>query len=490
MSRTQAIKGFKSKLKVALSSLVQLPSLLLFSIFLFAAGNASAITESVNVTGGGVLTFNRIQQSIKNTGCFDIPYLYWQSYTSFSYSNASVSNPTAIASFKVTGCLDTVITRTPAKLFLANGCAIDVQTGPISAALTCPNVMIHPKYIVVGVTYAPPGPSSSVQYTQANLTQTTITDASSYLAGTTQTVSLSAGGKIFGAVNGSVVVSSTSSASQTTSSTNATTISFSDATSYRLTGPPTPTVSVNTPINHDYDIIWLWLNPIAMYTVNASSPKLLQFNGFAYDMADMARMDIYPVQVGQLNGRIPMSASMVNVLSRSWAASNQTFPAGGGPGLTAADYVNILAYNPYSNSAYSVPPTLITSLDKRYSLTGTANGNVQSFFYGPGQLTQTYSNTYVDSTIATQGVTLVNTQSYGVDVTTSVTAGLTYSAALKTLNTQTWTNTQSKAITNTTTQINQLSIGSPCSSCAYTGPTVFAVYQDNIFGTFMFDPVR
>lgn len=481
------------KLIAAGSLLRQLPILMLIVITSIINSNAYATTSSIYVTNGAVLTYTETARAIKNVGCSDIPTLIMYTYGSFSYSGAQITNPTAVATFEFTGCQNSNLIDIPATLNLSNGCTILVnpsQGGVPSASLSCPNVSIHPKYVIVGVTYAPPGPSSYVQYTQSNLFGTTISDSQTYSAQTSLTTTASAG-SLPGWISGKLQVSAGSSATQTRTSSNATTLSFTNLSSYKVMGPPSPPVSINTPINHNYDVIWLWLNPVAMYSV---ATNYVQFNGFAYNEADLAGVDIYPVLVGQLNGSIPMDPSLVQELSRSWA-SVQTFPAGDGPGLTLADFANILASDPFTNSAYSVSPSATTSGDKRFTLTGSTSVNggapAQSFIYAPGTVTETYSNTYVNSTLASSGVTNQTAQTYGVDFTVTATTqyGI-YSLDLKTSNTQTWTYQQSKSLTNTSTQIDLLSLGTPCASCAYTGPTVFEVYQDNIFGTFMFNPVR
>jgi hypothetical protein len=458
---------------------------------------ASNWTTSVAVPGGGTLSFTESLQTVQNPTCkFDIPTYLVRSASLFSYSAATVVNPTEISKVtSVPGCSGDIVT-TPAVLHLSNNCSLTVVVayydGSVSATQSCPNVTLYPKYMVLGVTYAPPGPSSSVTYTLSNALSTTVTDSSSYSTSTQLTTSLSGGGKIYGALNGQVDLSSSTTATQTATSSTSTTVSATNLTSYKLSGPPSPPVSVNTPINHDYDIVWVWLNPVAIYTY---ATNLVTFNGFAYDEADLAGMDIYPVQIGMLRGTIPMDPSLKAELDRGWAASSQWYPNGGSPALTAADYADIMAADPYTNASYSVSPSARTSPDQRFTLVGltpsTGGTQLQSFIYAPGSLSETFSNTYVNSSSTTKGASSTHSQSYGVALSASLKYG-DYSASLKVANTLTWTNMQSSSIanSNTTTQIASFTLGSPCASCAYTGPTVFEVYEDNVFGTFMFDPVR
>jgi hypothetical protein len=61
---------------------------------------------------------------------------------------------------------------------------------------------------------------------------------------------------------------------------------------------------------------------------------------------------------------------------------------------------------------------------------------------------------------------------------------------LKTTNTLTWMNTWLNTLTVTQTNTNALSVTEP-SGCnpPYAGPGQFIVFQDNMYGTFMFYPV-
>jgi len=97
----------------------------------------------------------------------------------------------------------------------------------------------------------------------------------------------------------------------------------------------------------------------------------------------------------------------------------------------------------------------------------------------------------VNSSSTTKSASSTHSQSYGVAQSVSAKYA-DFSASLKVAGTMTWTNQQSSTIANTSTatQIASFTLGSPCASCAYTGPTVFEVYEDNVFGTFMFNPVR
>lgn len=467
-----------------------------FALLALSAGGFAGTPGSVNVVGGGVLSYESTLNIINNPSCsFDIPTYLSRSVTAFSYTDARVGNPGVIANVKgVAGCSGNQI-NTPAVLALNDTCTIKVDVnyynGAVTAFKSCANLIVYPKYVVMGVTYAPPGPSSSVQYSQTNSLSTTITDSSSYTSNLAISSTISTGVNLFGILNGRVNVNSGTTATQTVSSSTGTTISASNLTSYTLRGPPSPPVNINTPIDHNYDLIWLWLNPAVLYFV---TPTSIQKNGFAYDMNDLVGMDIFPVPVGMLNGSIPMDEAVSRALARAWAVNSQSYPGGGNPAITAEDYPAILASHPYSTPGYAVPPTATTSADKRFTVVGsTPSGGatpLPSFVYAPGSLTQSYTNTHVNSSTVSQGVSNSRSQTIGFDYSSSGEFIVEFNRNLKVQYTQTWTNSQSTAITDTTTKVASFTIGSPCTSCAYTGPSVFEVYQDNVFGTFMFNPVR
>jgi hypothetical protein len=356
--------------------------------------------------------------------------------------------------------------------------------------------VINPKYVIVGVTYAPPGPSSFVQYTGSTYVGNTTNLTNSFT--TNESISVSIGSKIKGWLNGSVTGTSTTSLTQASTNSSSTTISGQSSLADKTQGTP----DAFNPVNHDYDIIWLWLNPLLQLTVNPGNPNSLVWNGYAYDMADSGIIDIYPVFVGYLNGHFGPDASTASELARTWSVG-QTWPSGDGPGLTNADFAQILGADPFSNSSYTVSlGSGGTTADGRFTLSGGATGVSQSFAYeqaGPGNgggLTQQYSNTYSQSSTAAQGSSYTTQQSFGLQEHFGATLfGIGVTNNLKQSQTLTWMNQAQTSITNTQTETDMLSItGPPCtgSPCAppYSGPPEFAVYQDNLYGTFMFNPIN
>jgi len=262
-----------------------------------------------------------------------------------------------------------------------------------------------------------------------------------------------------------------------------------------------------SPVDHNYDIIWLWLNPVSIFTFDSQNNSQVYWNGYGFDMADQPAMEIYPMYVGYLNGAFgPITQQDANRLARSWA-TNQTFPSGQGPGLTTTDYQTILQADPFTNSSYtfSLAPGVspITSADGRFTLSGGVNNSAQSFLYvqpAPGQspITQSYTNTYTSASTLGQSSKAESSVTYGLDVAFG---GSPFFGSLSThiMNQDTYTTTTetSTSITNSTSQADALSITGPACNAttapcvpAYTGPSEFNVYQDNLYGTFLFVPVH
>ena len=460
---------------------------------------------TIPVNGGGVLTMSQTSATKRCEG----DLVSYAVFTNFSYSLDTVINPSQQARYDQNASCVFPETIT---LKLQGGCTIVFNPAVMFNAgadpqLKCAGVpgYVGPKYIVVGVTYVPPGPSSFVQYSTSSFFGTTTSLSNSLSAGVSFSTSVTGGGSILKVLSGTITQTVSGSAMQTSTDSSSITVSIQNLFTTRLGGTP----SAFSPVNHDYDIIWLWLNPAMLFTVYPSLPgfpSVVTWNGYGLDASDQPAMDIWPIEVGYLNGHFgSLPFEDASVLSRSWAV-NQLFPAGQGPGLTSLDFENILRVDPFADSNYQVVlsstamPT--TTVDGRFTISGATNGSAQSFIYrqpapGSSPLTQTMTNTYTNTS------TLGTTSSFQTQVGFGVEASLSgeffakLSRSLKLSFTLTQTHQSGRSVTATTTQIDTLSItGPPCGSntppCApvYTGPPQFNVYQDNIFGTFMFNPVN
>ena len=386
-----------------------------------------------------------------------------------------------------------------------------------SGAVTGAAGYVNPKYIVVGVTYAPPGHLSNVTYTESTSLGTTVNHSSSFTSAFSESVSITAGmqsecqggkgGSILGFAGGVCVTGTQSSEySQGSTSSNSITLLNKASIQNRTTGTPDDF----NPVNHDYDIVWLWLNPIAAFSIYQSSPSSIQSNGYGYDMSDQPAMDVWPVLLGYLNGDFHCLANDPNcdpedarVLARSWA-EGQSWPSGEGPGLTTVDLSNIAKADPWgANPSYTVtlagvsPPT---TMDGRFTIVPVSGADSQSFDYkqaGPGNgsgLTQTYTNENTMTTTISNGSNYMTQEAFGVEVKVGGSFfWQTVQFDFKQSSTFTWTHSNLSTSTTISDSTDSLSItGPPCPAnpgpCSpqYSGFPEFDVYQDNFFGTFMF----
>jgi hypothetical protein len=378
---------------------------------------------------------------------------------------------------------------------------------------------VNPKFVVIGVTYAPPGPSSYVSYQNSTSLGTTTMNSSSFASGYSESVSVTSGTDcndmsgtgIFG-FSGGVCVTGTQSTSYTMQSMNSSSISVVNKTS--IQNKTTGTPNSFSPVDHDYDLVWLWLNPITTFIYSPSSPKSIQWTGYGYDMADQPAMDLWPVLLGYLNGDFGCYATDsscdpedAEVLARSWVAkyNPQTWPAGDGPGLTTTDLANIAKADPWgANPNYTVvlgdynPPT---TTDGRFTIAPVNGANTQSFDYkqaGPGNgsgLTQTYTNENTTTTTNSSGGTYTFQEAFGLEEKVGGTFfWVSVQYDFKQSSTFTWVHSFLLTSNDITDSTDALSItGPPCPApppgpCnpAYSGLPEFDVYQDNIFGSFMF----
>ena len=386
----------------------------------------------------------------------------------------------------------------------AVGGTTNVASNAVTATISGANLAVLPKYQILNITYAPPGPNSSVSYQTAGTVTTTLSDTASYQNSNSKTVTLSVTAGVPEYVSGNVTTTNTSGSSQTTTAQNMISIGVSATTLGKTSGPSltppgvTPVVTANTTIDHDYDSVTLWLNPVALYYVGpgqgASTPVTLL--GFASDSSDtnVVGMDTATVLMGYLNGHFPMPAGLAVQLGRAWANSGQTPPADG-VGLTAADFAQILNADPYMDPAYAFNYAngyggTRTSPDGRFTLVSTSAGNPSSFSYGDNITTNTLTFAYTNVSTATS--TGVNQQTVGYGISLSLMVGNSannFKATLANANTQTWTHTTSTAVATSTVITNALTLAPPCTQpgCYSSYPTI-EVFQDNLYGTFMFFP--
>jgi hypothetical protein len=304
---------------------------------------------------------------------------------------------------------------------------------------------------------------------------------------------------------------------------------------YSLTNATTASAVVPGPlhsnlgVDHESDIIWIWLNPVADYTI--TGPSSMVWNGFAADPRDPNAqnntMDIVPLSVSQLDGTSPITQAEWDVLDRNW---DPVSSGGAGP-ITTADFPTILGRDPFATNLSGVgratAPTNVPT-GNQYPIfdpnipTFDSNANTVTcgnrYDFSPGfdmtipytQLgtanqapTQTYS---LSSTIA-QMTSTTTTDTYKVAISSnfsyagveSANVGATgdlskvaisdiMTASLKLSGYLQWTNKWTSTKNNSTLQTQTLSVKNPLVTDAYAGPEQIQIWKDNLYGTFMFYP--
>jgi hypothetical protein len=210
-----------------------------------------------------------------------------------------------------------------------------------------------------------------------------------------------------------------------------------------------------------------------------------------------------------------MPAQITASTNRTWAAS-QMWPSGQGPALTSADFTQIAKTDPFYESSYGpnfvgYAPPLPSTADYRFTGSTCINNNVgyPTFNYLQGNPSidpNVFTCALSYANLSTQAQEISNTfsQTFSVDTSFSGSSFLSgLSRSLTSANTLTWTTVANDSISSSTVSTASFSVqGPPCGNtppsltcvpeydAAGDQPTQFYVYQDNMYGTFMFAPAH
>lgn len=342
---------------------------------------------------------------------------------------------------------------------------------------------ITPKFVVLGVIYAPPGSKSTVDYGASTLLGTATSLSSSFTSGNSVSASssLGIGASIPGVSFGDSVTSTASTSytqqSDTSSSLSVNKISTSDII---VPGPASSAAG----IDHSTDVVLIWLNPAAIFSLTPGS-GVINWTNLAFDARDPASdMDVVALQLAQLENPALISSATQQSLDRSWA--------GPGGALTSADLLTIAARDPFSNPSYtvSVPSGSSCSSDGRFCLAGSQDFSYQPPAPGGQPITEKMSVQYQTTASSGQAATDTYQVGFTTDLNAHAAFAVQFSADVKTSSTLSWMNKWSSTRTNTSGQSASLSITGPASSDNYMGPTEFNLFQDSVYGTFMFFPIN
>ena len=323
----------------------------------------------------------------------------------------------------------------------------DGLAGIVSAKQT-----FYPKYKVLKVIYAAPGIGSTVVYTNGSGTGSTSSIGRSFDSG-------------FG-LKATCGISLGLDWSQ--SSSNEKTISIENSQSAQ-----NQWTSLTDGIDHDQDIMEIWLNPAAEVTLTSAKDGSWALGNNPGDPATaQVGADIVHLTIGQLMGRVPIiNEYILAKLKRDW-------PNGGaltGPG-TDTDFHNIAKQNPYYALGHDFAANSFIPDPARFSLAKCSMIN-----YLPANSTVQTSNYSVQSNLVNSNSTSAS-NSYSVKVSASIPgASLIELGASGFL---TWTDTISERKSSNNSTSATIAITQPLGN--WQGPVSIVAYTDNVYGTYLF----
>lgn len=329
------------------------------------------------------------------------------------------------------------------------------------------------KYVIVGVDYAPPGSKSTVSYGNNTIRGTGATDTHSYKTDVSLTNTGDIGANLFGIAAGGVTGTFDLDYQQVSSNSSSVTVTNTTALTDVIPGPSSSAVGVD----HDYDVIWVWLNPEAAEYVGNNT---VSFAGYGYNAEDdHAGVEVVPIQVAQLKNPSLMSAGLKARLARTWDGS-------GVGGLTTSDYSAILTADPFAtNSSYN-PGT-----DPNHRFQAATDQTIPYVPPAPGGLPVTVTGNFTTQTATSTSQSATNQYTVGFSITFSSSADWVaeFSEKLTISASYTITDMWSSSLNSTVGKTAAYSITGPQVSDNYTGPVSFQVYRDNVYGSFMFYPL-
>jgi len=313
---------------------------------------------------------------------------------------------------------------------------------------------VIPAYIILYVTYAPPGRSSTMEY--ANSTELGSTVAIMDSTATELLVTVGSGSKEQTLVpSGSVEIKTDDKWGTTTATQTDISVNIKDG--YKMFGE-------EDGINHDNDEVWFWARPalLASYTpASYYGPENLTWmvDGRAPTPA------LYYLTVGELRGTVPLSPGVRAALD-AWGID------------PARDFPEMLKADPAANG--SVPNQQMDAA--RYDFVGewpyepvTHPGDIPS--------PQTHS---IDRKVKNTSETKSDVE-YNVSVKVGASLAFLWLplARWSVLNGWTWHHTTDVKDSVQNENVSTITVGQP--PYGYAGPTLLRVYEDKVWKTFRFE---
>jgi len=332
-----------------------------------------------------------------------------------------------------------------------------------------PPVTFKPKFVVGGLVYAPPGCTSSspgsacsqpgaVDYSGASSLGTKVTIADSFKNGVKVTANF---GSETGGGGGSFAWS------RTTSDTQSANLTKSGSLEIKVLGN-------QDGLNHDQDMFILLLNPTV--TLSSDGSKNIYWQP-SYSGDAAARYEVY---VSELRNPATMRPAVAAVLKAH--------------GFTDADYKTIRCLDQFAGPGISGPGGVRPDYCEVSAVTDPPPGLDPNRFqpttwilpYEPPLhasdlcpiITVSLKNEYA-------GEYAASTQDQ-YDVTADMSVGVKDVWGVKIEGQMTWTSGETDSNSTGSTQSASLTL--VCPSVGYTGPTLFQVYWDVLYGTFLLIP--
>lgn len=319
----------------------------------------------------------------------------------------------------------------------------------------------YPKFQVLGVTYVPPGPGSYVDYQHSVSLGATNTIDKSF------SYSINFGIDIGDSIGLDYAHTSSTSTEESTTKTNSYDILTKNAQ--------------NNFINHDEDLFDIWLNPQANITYSTANmatwdTSVNVIDRYVPPINGKDQMDHVVVKAGWLNGNIAWPPNDVLIrFQRVWDTSMPN------PGLTVSDYSAILSLNPFARQIDPITGALLAPLPNSqiYSNVMLPAGNRYTLLRNINYTPVMQSITDIIANIQSSSITNSNENKLAVSHgwKAPILSGgehwiWTHKASVK------------KSASNSDTA--SFTIISPDPSLPLPNASSVDVYQDNIYGTFMF----
>jgi hypothetical protein len=314
------------------------------------------------------------------------------------------------------------------------------------------NFTVVPDFYVTHVIYAPPGKSSSIEYSKTSTVGTTASSSKGFKS--EYSVTATAGGGILG-VDAEVSVTGGTEFGTTRSD------SVDISTTYTNGLSKKGQVDV---VDHNYDEIMIIMKPKLDVTVQPPGQVSTQKGSVKWKFGTQDTNHGIPMRLyaGWLNNAMQMPSNVRSTLSFY--------------GITSDKYGKILAADPLFTG---VTPNM-TMDPARFEPVGTFP-YVPPYAEGDEASTRTYSVEH--STTNTRGMESSRDYSVGVSVEGSADWGV-LKASLKVEGSWTWSNTYGMETTMGSGSTDSFTLGQP--EFGYTGPTLVRVYVDKVYKTYAF----